>query len=100
MIRRPPRSTLFPYTTLFRSLVFFTNMPTNSGMVQYQAQLNATKKVWDGKKGAPTSGFEKYTGAYTTNANGDRFIDMKQFAGGLVTNAEGKIGRASCRERE
>src|SRR5690242_21629966 len=24
MIRRPPRSTLFPYTTLFRSLVFST----------------------------------------------------------------------------
>src|SRR5258708_25916034 len=23
MIRRPPRSTLFPYTTLFRSLAFF-----------------------------------------------------------------------------
>src|SRR5256886_8724960 len=23
MIRRPPRSTLFPYTTLFRSLTFF-----------------------------------------------------------------------------
>src|SRR5256885_3594203 len=31
MIRRPPRSTLFPYTTLFRSL----NFPT-------EAQLNAT----------------------------------------------------------
>src|SRR2546430_9737155 len=25
MIRRPPRSTLFPYTTLFRSLLFATN---------------------------------------------------------------------------
>src|SRR3712207_8376735 len=25
MIRRPPRSTLFPYTTLFRSLVFRHN---------------------------------------------------------------------------
>src|SRR3712207_7491111 len=25
MIRRPPRSTLFPYTTLFRSTVFLTN---------------------------------------------------------------------------
>src|SRR5258707_7288652 len=25
MIRRPPRSTLFPYTTLFRSLVFTDN---------------------------------------------------------------------------
>src|SRR3712207_7567344 len=25
MIRRPPRSTLFPYTTLFRSYVFITD---------------------------------------------------------------------------
>src|SRR3989475_5551943 len=25
MIRRPPRSTLFPYTTLFRSVDFWTN---------------------------------------------------------------------------
>src|SRR2546430_12854397 len=24
MIRRPPRSTLFPYTTLFRSIIFLT----------------------------------------------------------------------------
>src|SRR3989442_12050788 len=27
MIRRPPRSTLFPYTTLFRSLAFMQNPP-------------------------------------------------------------------------
>src|SRR5438093_8602242 len=27
MIRRPPRSTLFPYTTLFRSVVPVTNRP-------------------------------------------------------------------------
>src|SRR2546429_5529342 len=26
MIRRPPRSTLFPYTTLFRSLKFFATV--------------------------------------------------------------------------
>src|SRR5689334_23624629 len=25
MIRRPPRSTLFPYTTLFRSMISFSN---------------------------------------------------------------------------
>src|SRR5690606_41660278 len=34
MIRRPPRSTLFPYTTLFRSLVAFGGEPhhiTNMG---------------------------------------------------------------------
>src|SRR2546430_8695910 len=29
MIRRPPRSTLFPYTTLFRSCDFISVMPTN-----------------------------------------------------------------------
>ena len=41
-------------------LVFFTNMPTNGGLVQYQAQLSAGKGV-----------------------------DMSQFAGGLVTDANG-----------
>src|SRR3712207_7952998 len=31
MIRRPPRSTLFPYTTLFRSVyAFFTRAPANA----------------------------------------------------------------------
>src|SRR3989442_11339559 len=32
MIRRPPRSTLFPYTTLFRSR-------TTKGEIKYQAQI-------------------------------------------------------------
>ena len=66
-------------------LVFFTNMPTNGGLVQYQAQLNAKTKVWDGKKNAAQKGFENYSGAYTTDASGNRYIDMNQFAGGLVT---------------
>ncbi len=46
-------------------LVFFTNMPTNSGMVQYQAQINA--------KNAEKMGFT-----------------MDEFKGGLVTDANGK----------
>ncbi len=41
-------------------LVFFTNMPTNSGMVQYQAKINATGK------------------------NGGTKTDMSQFAGGVL----------------
>src|SRR2546422_6001002 len=36
MIRRPPRSTLFPYTTLFRSLVLFV------------ASLGSVNRVWIG----------------------------------------------------
>ena len=45
-------------------LVFFTNMPTNSGMVQYQAKLNS-----DGK-------------------NGGVQTDMSQFAGGILKREE------------
>src|SRR5258708_26422287 len=35
MIRRPPRSTLFPYTTLFRSLGF----TLNAGFVELERRL-------------------------------------------------------------
>ena len=45
-------------------LVFFTNMPTNGGMVQYQAQINASE--------AARKGFS-----------------MDEFAGGLVTDENG-----------
>lgn len=58
-------------------LVFFTNMPTNGGMVQYQAQINGNTQVFDG-----------YTGAFTEK-DGKKYIDMSQFAGGLVTDANG-----------
>ena len=67
-------------------LVFFTNMPTNGGLVQYQAQLNAKTKVWDGKTNAAVKGFENYTGTYTTDNNGNRYLDMSQFAGGPMTS--------------
>src|SRR3712207_8821539 len=43
MIRRPPRSTLFPYTTLFRSdgrlIVYRAWHPTDSALVQYRELL-------------------------------------------------------------
>ncbi len=50
-------------------LVFFTNMPTNGGLVQYQAQLNAKN------------------------------TDMSQFAGGLVTDANGKATVNALRDK-
>src|SRR5256885_11971162 len=34
MIRRPPRSTLFPYTTLFRSPIEFLHRDINSSVTQ------------------------------------------------------------------
>src|SRR5438132_7878042 len=42
MLRRPPRSTLFPYTTLFRSLELFVSHP---GRVLDRATITA--HVWD-----------------------------------------------------
>src|SRR5256885_4548196 len=40
MIRRPPRSTLFPYTTLFRSsgLPLFDQPPMNAAEIQAQRE--------------------------------------------------------------
>ncbi|HZL10329.1 MAG TPA: carboxypeptidase regulatory-like domain-containing protein [Prolixibacteraceae bacterium] len=70
-------------------LVFFTNMPTNGGMVQYQAQINGKTKVYDAGKDIEI--IKGYSGSYTTDANGDRYVDMTQFAGGLVTDANGKV---------
>src|SRR3712207_7310056 len=43
MIRRPPRSTLFPYTTLFRSLRFAE--PTRSSASSTIATLECTMTV-------------------------------------------------------
>nr|MCR5828505.1 TonB-dependent receptor [Bacteroidales bacterium] len=57
-------------------LVFFTNMPTNGGLVQYRAALNANTKIPEG-----------YTGEYTTNGN-NKYIDMSQFAGGVLNREE------------
>ena len=55
-------------------LVFFTNMPTNGGMVQYQAQLNAANAE---KKG----------------------FNMNVFDGGLVTDANGKATVAALYDK-
>ena len=57
-------------------LVFFTNMPTNSGMVQYQAKLGETQTIIPG-----------YTGA-SIEKGGKNYYDMNEFAGGLLKREE------------
>jgi len=78
-------------------LVFFTNMPTNGGMVQYQAQINSSTKVFDGV--ANKEILKGYTGTYTTDTKGNRYVDMSQFAGGLVTDANGNASIAALYEK-
>src|SRR3989442_7607761 len=44
MIRRPPRSTLFPYTTLFRSLIFDCDVADDAQIDKLFADLGATDR--------------------------------------------------------
>lgn len=77
-------------------LVFFTNMPTNSGMVQYQAVVNASTIIADTdgktKELVFRKGYKNYTGKYTVDDKGKAHVDMTQFNGGLV-NENGQASR-------
>src|SRR2546427_7955817 len=44
MIRRPPRSTLFPYTTLFRSLSKFTDETMSLNLKQ--PERRPRRRIW------------------------------------------------------
>src|SRR3712207_8172374 len=66
MIRRPPRSTLFPYTTLFRSTTG-TSSGTTSGTGTNQNQNTGTTNTNAGT-GAGTN---------STNSSGSGTIDRK-----------------------
>src|SRR5687768_18351510 len=46
MIRRPPRSTLFPYTTLFRSSLVFNQLYIGLGIIALLANLTALQRIW------------------------------------------------------
>src|SRR3712207_7210998 len=61
MIRRPPRSTLFPYTTLFRSLAFYdlTDSVLRTGLLPFLIGGKDGSKATDlsglgGSEGQPT----------------------------------------------
>src|SRR2546428_2003226 len=43
MIRRPPRSTLFPYTTLFRSVEQYPQLKATGNIGQLQEELTSTE---------------------------------------------------------
>src|SRR5438876_2408993 len=49
MLRRPPRSTLFPYTTLFRSLVKNARLAIEAGDIRAIGQLLDLNQMLDRK---------------------------------------------------
>src|SRR3712207_7847576 len=54
MIRRPPRSTLFPYTTLFRSLPMRADTPWHRTLGnEWSGNASLARVLADGKYGVP-----------------------------------------------
>src|SRR2546426_5603289 len=79
MIRRPPRSTLFPYTTLFRS------RGTKSGVKFNDLNANGVKDV-----GEP--GLAGWTISAYTDGNGDGTLSATEAAAPAATAITGDTG--------
>src|SRR3712207_7537698 len=45
MIRRPPRSTLFPYTTLFRSGSVYVNFHLDDDFIEVESQVETVDRT-------------------------------------------------------
>src|SRR3712207_9120102 len=100
MIRRPPRSTLFPYTTLFRS---GTDTSAEGRCVMREILKSTYEGVGDGETAIfPIQIWKKKRGVNYLPE--DRNYDLYQLACKVTArrffpNFLNQIGRASCRER-
>src|SRR2546422_10086333 len=97
MIRRPPRSTLFPYTTLFRSLVVddfpkqvtpFDKLRINWAKTKVWSEGGYYARVFFNVQGREPKGL-------IPQAEYESFQDEMR----ARIEALPEIGRASCRER-
>src|SRR2546430_8915172 len=70
MIRRPPRSTLFPYTTLFRSAVarhVASLLKSLAGVSQGRATLHSAR--CEGQRGVDATRSEEHTSELQSQSN-------------------------------
>src|SRR3712207_9414777 len=106
MIRRPPRSTLFPYTTLFRSR---TGLPDGYGesaglLSPWQDWIEIERDNIAFGQGLAVNAVQM-AAAVNTIANGGEYVQPSMIKGratpdfGPPTGSDLEIGRASCRER-
>src|SRR5258708_27432801 len=71
MIRRPPRSTLFPYTTLFRSL----EAPAPAGLRRRRARLHSLPLALQAQ-GAAAQALPRRPGAAAPGARQDGEVEL------------------------
>src|SRR3712207_9269842 len=110
MIRRPPRSTLFPYTTLFRSQLLNTPGSYLSGQAEQQQQtLQQTAQQWMEQAQQQQQAFQQQAQQQqqafqqmtqeVLNTYTQLFNIPISYAQEGLRSAQFQIGRASCRER-
>src|SRR3712207_9532329 len=103
MIRRPPRSTLFPYTTLFRSeralaIHAYADDTGSIGTCGINAGLVAY--VLEGDDAATIAGTTANNTCYEVAAlERARRVDDEVLEHCTTVHHAEQIGRASCRER-
>src|SRR5258708_38868503 len=107
MIRRPPRSTLFPYTTLFRSVAndvgysLVNVRPRNShaldGKKIVNLHLNGNHRPM--KLGLAWAREQKPRHVVEAFMHRCRSFISNEYIPGMTAPGRGEIGRASCRER-
>src|SRR3712207_6887283 len=93
MIRRPPRSTLFPYTTLFRSIAGFSE-PFFLGVVNSVAG-GAGKRGAEDTKGDATGQAGGRSGEHTAELQSPQYPVCRL----LLEKKENSVKRASARNR-
>src|SRR3712207_9258272 len=108
MIRRPPRSTLFPYTTLFRSqaitngakVLLLVNLDSGSGAAIAANAASQGVKVIDYDRLTldtdATDYYVSFANERVGELQGQGLVDCIGNKKGARTAAQ--IGRASCRE--
>src|SRR3712207_9477022 len=111
MIRRPPRSTLFPYTTLFRSKCASVWVAgwrrkgwrtASGGPVQNLALVQGIDRAIGERPGPVTFTWVRGHDGNRFNEEADRLAGMaarEAQAGRPGVTRVAEIGRASCRER-
>src|SRR2546430_17641917 len=102
MIRRPPRSTLFPYTTLFRSDPAFAKLVilTPDARARDRLKLRLRKRIAQGL--APEARVrvsQLIFGPYPRYLVNFRVMGPDPDELRTIANQVQEIGRASCRER-
>src|SRR3712207_9522582 len=99
MIRRPPRSTLFPYTTLFRSDVWASVGSDNFNRRSWTHDSELSSAVLDTTRDPREPRDPAGTGDGARTFARDLRLELAREHLDRAADGREEIGRASCRER-